>query len=83
MTLEQAMVKNMTDRIMTPSQAAAVMELARKAKMLEAVSAKWDDTSDAYPPQFMDILWYSVRELALAYIDANCPKAFYRPLFVA
>ncbi len=83
MTLEQTMKERLMARGMWPMDADTVMALAKQDEALTDAGVKWDDVAEGYPPQFYNVLWYSVRELALAFIDANTPKAFYRPLFVA
>lgn len=40
------------------------------------------DSEDGYPTQLFDILYYQARKIALAWIDANKPNAWYREMFV-
>ena len=48
----------------------------------EMPSVRWSDTFAGYPPQFEAAVWWEVRRQAVAWIDKNCPGAFYRELLV-
>ncbi len=53
-----------------------------KDKANKAMANRWSDTADDYPAPLFTVLKMSVKHSALEYIDANCPEAWFRPIFV-
>lgn len=47
----------------------------------EAMQGRWDDDIAGYPPQMLNVLWFTVKSFAVEWIDENCPQAWFRPLF--
>lgn len=43
---------------------------------------KWDDNTTDYPDTVLRVIVVSVNRQAIIWIDENCPKAWYRPLFL-
>lgn len=41
----------------------------------------WNDAAEGYPKELLAVLWYAVKREALAYIEENCPKVWYRSQF--
>lgn len=82
MTIRQLFEKRLYECGMFDKDIAAVMESVIAAKENEAVQGRWDENPSGYPPQLLAALWFSVRKHTLAWIDANCPQAFYRAMFV-
>jgi len=66
---------------MNPPAADAVMEAVKSAPENEAMQGRWSDSAEGYPPAIFILAWMSAKEKALEWIDANCPKAWYRPMF--
>lgn len=47
----------------------------------EAMAGRWDSNMDDYSPQMKNVLLLGLKHQALAWIDKNVPKAWYRPMF--
>jgi hypothetical protein len=43
---------------------------------------RWNDQTDGYPPMILNLIWLSVKRVALEWIDVNCPQAWFKPLFI-
>lgn len=67
---------------MFPSQAAAVMDLFIEDQRTSSMSSRWYDDPSGYPDMIYHLQWRLLCTYALAYIDANCPKAWFRPVFL-
>lgn len=52
----------------------------KEDKVLEEMQHRWNDLVDDYPKPMIAVIWLSVRQIALAWVDEHCPQAFYRPL---
>lgn len=81
MTFEQFMRERLTNSGMFPNQVNAVVERVKAAPENEAMAQRWNDDVSGYPSQMLGIAWLTAKRHALAYIDAECPKAWFRPLF--
>ena len=66
---------------MFPEQAKAVMQEVVTDEASAPMSGRWTDDVDGYPPELFAVIWFSVKEHALAWIDANLPKAWFRSMF--
>jgi hypothetical protein len=82
-TVEQKLHSYLFERGMFPDQADQVI-----AKFKDAVKAltpndviKYDSPADDYPPQLYAVWSLELGDVAVEWIDENCPKAWYRPLF--
>lgn len=73
----------LTDRMMLPEQAEAVMEsaMADLAHLVKDYKITWDSPSDGYPNMMYPILWMIVKPIALKWIERNIPQAFFKPMF--
>ena len=78
MTIAETMKARLVNAGMFESDAATIMEDARSNEALEAMEQRWDDHTEGYPTSVLAATWCSVKELALAWIDEHCPKAWYR-----
>lgn len=81
MTLTEKMTEQLTQHGIWPQQAVAVIEIAKAAKENEAMASRWNDDIGDYPEIMIRVMWLSVKRHALAYIDAECPQAWFRPMF--
>ena len=81
MTIEDKIREMLVERGMFDSQAVEVVEAMKVDKINEPMEHRWMDEADDYPPQMLTILWIGAKHQALKYIDANCPKAWFRPMF--
>jgi hypothetical protein len=55
--------------------------MRKEDKRNESFEGRWGEDENAYPKEIFDLLWKAVRIDALEWIDKNCPKAWYRPIF--
>ena len=79
MTIRQWCEDQCCQRGMFPEDARAVVDaLAAEDTTMEG---RWDHPVDGYPAQLLFVLRMCLDDHALQWIDANCPKAWYRPLF--
>ncbi len=88
MTLHEYFEKHLTNNGMFPKDATVVMDAVKtNAEDNGTKDVKWSDPvgSDAplggYSPQLIAALTMTVNYEALKWIDANCPKAWYRAMF--
>lgn len=81
MTFEQWMRDKLTNNGMFPDQVEAVVTRVKAEN--ESMAQRWNDQIDGYPEQMISSLWLVVKRIALEYIDAECPKAWFRPMFVS
>ncbi len=82
MTFRQALVAEMVSRGMFESQANKVMEIVIADEVNRDMAGRWDEDASKYPAPLLIVLWLNARETALAWIDQNLPRAFYRPMFL-
>lgn len=81
MTFEQKMRKMLEQCGMWPDGLEATMKEAKEGELLkDTMRGRWSDTIEGYSTVVVTGLWLNVRSLALDWVDANCPKAWYRPL---
>ena len=81
-TIEDKFREMLFNHGMFENQAAAVVEMVKADKTNEKMKQRWQDDVEGYPSVLLSALWYSVERCALRYIDANCPEAWFRSLFV-
>lgn len=61
-----------------------VIELAKADDVLKDTMAnRWQDNMEGYPPEFKSVFILSLKRVALQWIDANKPHAWYRPVFAS
>jgi len=83
MTIEEKIRQLLSEHGMWSTGLEETMREAKEGDLLESMAQRWGDSLDDYPPQFLAVLWLCVRGIALDWVDANCPKAFYRPLLAS
>ena len=81
MTIRQKMKETLEDNGMFPEQAEEVIKLSEQNETLASMKGRWDDSTEDYPPSIVTLTWITVKEDALKWIDANMPRAWYRPMF--
>jgi hypothetical protein len=81
MTIRKIFEQRLYENGLFQDQAAEVVRRAEEAEGNEAMRGRWDDDESGYPPQLIPVVWLSVKAAALAWIDENCPGAWFRPLF--
>ena len=82
MTIEDKIREMLVEHGMFENDAAAVVETMKADEANEPMAHRWNDNIEDYPPSILVVLWMEARNVALEYIDANCPKAWFRPMFV-
>lgn len=78
-TFEGRIKQQLTSRGMFEPQADAVLAVLKDRH--PEMSGRWGDPITDYPGALYGVIWLSAREEAVKWIDANLPKAWYRPLF--
>lgn len=81
MTFEEKLLELLQELGMFSNQAEEVLEMVKKDKANESMDGRWADDISDYPDTIIKILWFGAKYTALAYIDENCPKAWFRPMF--
>ena len=70
------------DHGLWPHGATAVLMAMKNDKANESMSDGWCDDATGYPPQLFAVLFLSASLHAIAWIDANKPKHWARPMFL-
>lgn len=81
MTIEEKLVEMLYESGLFKNQAVEIVERAKANVVNESMQNRWQDQAEGYPPQLLAVLWVSVKDHALEWIDENCPQAWFRPLF--
>jgi len=83
MTTREKLFKMLTDNGVLDSQAEAIMKLATPEieKLVPDYHITWDRPAEEYPDT-MYALWYmTMKPIAFDWLDKNCPKAWFNPVF--
>ena len=80
MTVRAFMIKFLYERGMFPQQAEAALAPLFSDPDHSMVQ-RWDDQIEGYPPQISALMVLAASDAAVDWIDANLPKAWYRPIF--
>jgi len=80
-TIREKMEEMLFEHGLFEDQATAIMEQAVKQEDFKHMEGRWDDKTEEYPSQFTSVLWLSIKDIALCWIDENMPGAWFRPLF--
>lgn len=67
---------------MMPMQADEVMQSFMHDQRDSGMRGRWYDDPTGYPPVLYNLQWGLVCTYALKYIDEQCPKAWFRPVFL-
>ena len=89
MTVAEKLSELMVQHGLWPDEAKAVLELLKSENRTEGrenyssdeLSAVLDKDWGGYPKPFHTVAWMVAKRVALAYIDANKPQHFARPMF--
>lgn len=83
MTVERKMQALLVQNGMFERQAKAVIVAAKESMLLENEDIRWGSDVNDYTVTYMHhIVWMSVRAVAGAWIELNCPKVWFRPKFI-
>lgn len=81
MTFENKMIELLTANGLTDSQATNIVIVAKGKRTLDSMEHRWKQEIGDYPEMVTTAVWLNVKDVALEWIDKNCHKAWYRPLF--
>ena len=68
---------------MFESQAEQVMEIAKPKldSILEDYNFTWDRPASEYPDVIYNVVYASLKPIALEWIEENAPQAWFKPMF--
>jgi len=74
----------LTQNGMAESQANEVMKLAipKMNNIVEDYNIDFNDSSDTYPEPIYTVLFMTVKQTALEWIETNVPMAWFKPMFI-
>lgn len=82
MTTKERLLKfELIDNGMFPEQAEQVFQQALPKLQPNGYQVTWDRPASEYPDPFYAVLAMILKPIALEWIDANLPKAWFRPMF--
>lgn len=81
MNTRERFEKMLYDHGMFPDQAKQVMSIAVTKMLIPDYNITWNRPAEEYPEAFYTIGWLLVRKVAREWIEKNCPKAWFRPMF--
>jgi hypothetical protein len=81
MTFAEKAKEMLTERGMTEFQADAVLERVKADPANEVMQDRWEHSITHYGEAELRTLWYTVRTNAVEWMDENCPRAWFRPMF--
>lgn len=82
MTWMEWAIDQLVNNGMFEDQAKAVMAEVVEHPATVSMKDRWNDSVDGYPPQMKAVCLVAIKTQALEWIDRNCPKAWFRPMFV-
>lgn len=82
-TISGWMFAYLFERGMFEDDAKQVVENVMNDEANEAMQGRWNDEIHGYPEVIKRMMALSLRNATIDWIDANCPKAWYRPMFEA
>jgi len=65
---------------LSPNETKSIIEVFYKSADNE-LKSRWNEDAGDYPPAIIGILWYGVKRCALAWIIANKPQHWAKPMF--
>lgn len=82
MNFTRYFTQRLVEHGMLDDMAAEVMERVKQDAEFTEMSGRWNDSAETYPQMLLVSVWYSIKRVALAYIDEKCPHAFFRSEFL-
>jgi hypothetical protein len=84
MTTREKFKKFLTDKGMFDEQAEEVMKafIPKADSLATSYQITWDRPAEEYAPSLYSVLSITLKEEAIKWIDTNCPKAWYREMFI-
>jgi len=82
MTFEKFAQDYLFNNGMFEDDAKKVIELAKEDEVLgDTMKGRWEDDTEGYPPFMKSVFIVSLNSVAVKYIDANIPQAWFRQVF--
>lgn len=81
MTFRQYIEDYCYQRGMFPEQTQIVVEMVTTDKANEAMSGRWNDQTTGYPMPILAMMVMSINRHTITYIEKECPKAWFKPMF--
>lgn len=82
MTTKERLIEMCVSKGMFESQAKEVVEIAvKKIDNLDNYKTTWDRPASEYPDALYAVMFLTVKDVAIKWIDKNLPKAWFRELF--
>jgi len=82
MNFEDKMKDLLIQNGMFGSQADEVIAEAKVANCCESMMGRWGDDVSGYPEMMVNVLWLSVKTVALKWLEENAPEAWFKPMFM-
>jgi hypothetical protein len=82
MTFHEYAIQYLTNNGMFDDQASAVVGMAKTHSLFtEFGERRFSDNTSDYPQPMMSVFLVSLNRVAVEWIDANCPNAWFRGVF--
>ena len=81
MTIRKKLERALESNGLFQDQAVAVVQHFESSPAGEPMKGRLDEDETAYPPQLFGVLWISVQQAAVEWIDANKPQHWARAVF--
>jgi hypothetical protein len=81
MTFREWAEKYCVDRGMWPEDARTVIDAVVADPVSDSMSGRWTHDVSSYPVSMMAVVGLIINGHAIAWIDANFPEAWFRPMF--
>jgi hypothetical protein len=83
MTIREHLESLGTQNGLFPEQAQAIAQalIDEDSNNENLMAGRWDECSDAYPPQLMAVLWHSYKRVASNWLAVNKPMHWARGMF--
>ena len=81
MNFEEYVKSYLIENGMFPKNAVKVLLSIQTDEANAAMRGRWLDSTEGYPKCMLSLITVSAARAALDWIDANCPQAWYRPMF--
>lgn len=74
MTIQQKMHNMLVDHLMWDDEATEVIDKAKESEVLSSMVGRWNDDTTDYPPTLLSVVWISVRDCAIEWLQERAPK---------
>ena len=82
MTFEDKIKELLENHGMFGRQITEVLSYAKNHELLKTIEGKWHEDIEGYPQTMVTVIWLSMKVIVIEWIDAECPQAFFRPMFI-